>query len=261
MTAAQLAALNSGVTAATVTQVATNTSAIAGKQDTLTAGANIQINSTTISATDTTYSNGTGLNLSGTTFSVDFTEVATATQGGKADTALQPNDNITQLNNNAGYQANVIETIKVNGTAQSVSSKTVNISVPSAVTEATVSGWGFTKNVGTVTSVNNVSPVNGNVTITIPDSATWGNITGTLSNQTDLNSALNGKQATLVSGTNIKTINNTSLLGSGNIDIQGGGSITVDTTLSTTSTNPVQNKVVTSAIQSKTSVTFVDWSV
>lgn len=35
---------------------------------------------------------------------------------------------------------------------------------------------------------------------------------------------ITGKQATLVSGTNIKTINNTSLLGSGNIDIQGGGS-------------------------------------
>ena len=32
---------------------------------------------------------------------------------------------------------------------------------------------------------------------------------------------LNGKQDTLVSGTNIKTINNTSLLGSGNIDISG----------------------------------------
>ena len=33
--------------------------------------------------------------------------------------------------------------------------------------------------------------------------------------------SLDGKQATLVSGTNIKTINNESLLGSGNIDIQG----------------------------------------
>lgn len=36
-------------------------------------------------------------------------------------------------------------------------------------------------------------------------------------------SAVSGKQDTLVSGTNIKTINNQSLLGSGNIDIQGGG--------------------------------------
>ena len=35
--------------------------------------------------------------------------------------------------------------------------------------------------------------------------------------------AVAGKQDILVSGTNIKTINNTSLLGSGNIEIQGGG--------------------------------------
>lgn len=34
---------------------------------------------------------------------------------------------------------------------------------------------------------------------------------------------MSGKQATLVSGTNLKTINNESLLGSGNISIQGGG--------------------------------------
>lgn len=35
--------------------------------------------------------------------------------------------------------------------------------------------------------------------------------------------SLDGKQATLVSGTNIKTINNQSILGSGDITIQGGG--------------------------------------
>ena len=50
-------------------------------------------------------------------------------------------------------------------------------------------------------------------------SVAWGDITGTLSTQTDLQSALDAKQATLVSGTNIKTINSTSLLGSGNISI------------------------------------------
>lgn len=38
----------------------------------------------------------------------------------------------------------------------------------------------------------------------------------------DVQTAVSGKQDTLVSGTNIKTINNQSLLGSGNIDIQGG---------------------------------------
>ena len=44
---------------------------------------------------------------------------------------------------------------------------------------------------------------------------------------------LDTKQATLVSGTNIKTINNNSLLGSGNIDIQGG-SIDIVTSWETT---------------------------
>lgn len=37
----------------------------------------------------------------------------------------------------------------------------------------------------------------------------------------ELTTQLNGKQATLVSGTNIKTINNESILGSGNIDVGG----------------------------------------
>ena len=41
--------------------------------------------------------------------------------------------------------------------------------------------------------------------------------------QTQIDNAVNGKQDTLVSGENIKTINSQSLLGSGNIEIQGGG--------------------------------------
>lgn len=90
-------------------------------------------------------------------------------------------------------------------------------------------------------------------------SATWGSIGGTLSSQTDLQSALDGKQAagsyatgggtatgtntgdnatnsqysglaaskqdTLVSGTNIKTINGSSVLGSGDLVISGGSGI------------------------------------
>lgn len=44
-----------------------------------------------------------------------------------------------------------------------------------------------------------------------------------------VDTGLSGKQATLVSGTNIKTINNQSLLGSGNINISGGGDISIKT--------------------------------
>ena len=51
--------------------------AIAGKQDALTAGNNITISNNTISATDTTYSAGTGLTLNGTQFSVDTSTIAT----------------------------------------------------------------------------------------------------------------------------------------------------------------------------------------
>jgi hypothetical protein len=61
-------------------------------------------------------------------------------------------------------------------------------------------------------------------------------------------SDLAAKQATLVSGTNIKTINGSSLLGSGDLAIAGGGgsgtvtsvtSATTDATVATTTTTPV----------------------
>ena len=48
-------------------------------------------------------------------------------------------------------------------------------------------------------------------------SSVWGLITGAVSDQTDLQSELDNKQDNLVSGTNIKTLNSTSLLGSGDI--------------------------------------------
>lgn len=70
-------------------------------------------------------------------------------------------------------------------------------------------------------------------------STLWGKITDKISN----------KQDELVSGTNIKTINGNSLLGSGNITINTSG--TIDSALSTTSTNPVQNKVITNALSNK----------
>ena len=54
--------------------------------------------------------------------------------------------------------------------------------------------------------------------------AEWGDITGTLSTQTDLQGELDDKQDTLVSATNIKTINGTSVLGSGDLAVGGGDS-------------------------------------
>ncbi len=61
-----------------------------------------------------------------------------------------------------------------------------------------------------------------------------------------ITAATSTKQDTLVSGTNIKTINNQSLLGSGNIDIQGGGG-TVESAITSGSTNAVESKAIWSA--------------
>ena len=68
-----------------------------------------------------------------------------------------------------------------------------------------------------------------------------------------ITAATSTKQDTLVSGTNIKTINGETLLGEGNIEIQGGsGGVTVDTSLDSGSTNPVANSAITNAIYNQT---------
>lgn len=119
------------------------------------------------------------------------------------------------------------------------------------VNTAIYTGDGFsgtTVNVGQIVcgNVNNIASVqtlslsgtggafalSGTGILTMPnaDTSTRGLLTST-----DWNT-FNNKQATLVSGTNIKTINGTSLLGSGDITISGGG-ITIGTTTITSGTN------------------------
>lgn len=60
------------------------------------------------------------------------------------------------------------------------------------------------------------------------------------------------KQDELVSGTNIKTINNQSVLGAGNLEV--GGSITVDTQVNDSSTNPVENRAIADYVDSEISL-------
>lgn len=84
---------NSGfITNAALTGYATTSdlsSGLAGKQNTLTAGSNIQINGNTISATDTTYTAGTGINITNGVISSTATSAAwgdiTGTLSNQAD--------------------------------------------------------------------------------------------------------------------------------------------------------------------------------
>lgn len=125
------------------------------KQDTLVSGTNIKtINNTSILGSGNidiqgggSYTAGTGIDITN-----DVIKVTSAISTGAAlgATAIQPTD---------------LATVATSGDYDDLINKPT---IPSAVTEATVSGWGFTKNTGTVTSVNNISPVNGNVTLSIP---------------------------------------------------------------------------------------------
>ena len=63
-------------------------------------------------------------------------------------------------------------------------------------------------------------------------------------NLSALNTELGTKQATLVSGNNIKTINNTSILGSGDITISGGGSSLTPTDVKTSAYTASTNDLV-----------------
>lgn len=65
---------------------------------------------------------------------------------------------------------------------------------------------------------------------------------------------LGGKQPTLVSGTNIKTINNESLLGEGNIDIQGGSSVNVVQATGTSTSDVMSQDAVTKAFNTYTAI-------
>jgi hypothetical protein len=90
--------------------------------------------------------------------------------------------------------------------------------------------------------------------VVLPSATSIGSVTSTeigyMSGVTSaVQTQLNAKQATLVSGTSIKTINGTSLLGSGDIVISGGGS--VDSVPTDGSSNAVSSDGVFDALATK----------
>ena len=95
-------------------------------------------------------------------------------------TALQPNDNVSDLVNDSGYITGITSsdvTTALGYTPYSNSNPSGYITGITSGDVTTALGYtpydssnpnGYTSNVGTVTSVNNVSPVSGNVTLPIP---------------------------------------------------------------------------------------------
>lgn len=124
----------------------------------------------------------TGITSSDVTTALGYTPYNSSNPSGYI-TGINSSDVTTALgytpynsSNPNGYTSNVGTVTSVNN-VQPINGN-VTISIPSQVTESTVSGWGFTKNTGTVTSVNNVSPVNGNVSLSIPSDISSNKING-----------------------------------------------------------------------------------
>lgn len=137
-----------------------------------TAWTNVQINNNVISATDTTYSAWTNI-------TIDANNEISAT-----DTTYSAGANITIDANN-----------EISATDTTYSAWT-NVNIDSnnviSATDTTYTAWA------------NVQISNNNVISATDSKATWWNISWTLTDQTDLNTALGWKQDTLIAGTNIQ---------------------------------------------------------
>ena len=212
-------------------------------------------------------------------------EFATSAQGSLADSALQPNDNITELNNNAGYitgidsedvtnalgytpydstnpngfisgitssdvttalgytpynssnpndyQENVIESIEVNGTAQTVSEKTVNITVPTDTSD-------LTNNAGYITSSS--LPTVNNATITFQkNGSTVETITLNQSADETVNFAIPTQASDINAVPTSRTINNKALSANISLDSTDVGALSSSTTINDLTTTAQQN--------------------
>ena len=108
----------------------------------------------------------------------------------------------------------------------SISDNVVTIEYPT-ITNVTIIGTSY-DNYWTIKAISETSSVTPLIDQVSANTTALGAVDSRLAEDEEvtaagLNALNESKQDTLVSGTNIKTINNESILGSGNIDIQGGG--------------------------------------
>lgn len=171
----------------------------------------------------TTARSNLGLGSAATTASTAY---ATAAQGTTADSALQPAGNGGSLTGLTKTQVGLANADNTSDASKPVSTATQTAldAKQSTSAKGTANGYAGLDGAGLVP----LSQLPG-----LP--AAWGTITGVLATQTDLQNALDAKQATLVSGTNIKTVNGSTLLGSGDLTVNAAdpsytpGSFTVAT--------------------------------
>lgn len=198
------------------------------KQDLLVSGTNIKtINNTSILGSGnidiqegSSYSAGTGIDITNGVISNTITSYDDL-----SDLPTIPTQTSELLNDSDFVSENELSEVAFTGSYTSLS----NIpEIPDATSDLTNDGDGtypflLNKSSGYYDGIGTL----GGATAQSRNLAyTWDNgviqESHTIANYDDLTNELATKQDTLISGTNIKTINNNSLLGSGNINISGG---------------------------------------
>jgi hypothetical protein len=218
-------ALTGGATTANTfgTIATTGTTTIGGtaQTGTITVGQSTASNTTNIQAGATTSGNTKTINFGTAGLSGSTTSISIGSAVSGATTNVTANGTWTYANTIVG---------SINGNAATVTDGVVTTGAyadPSWITSLN-----YSKLTGTVPTWNqNTTGTAAGITgKTTPSGALVGTSdTQTLTNKTITfaDNTLTGVQATLVSGTNIKTINGSSILGSGDLDIEGGsGGIT-----------------------------------
>ena len=146
---------------------------------------------------DGVYASLSGKPTLGTAAATDAVAYASAAQGAKADSALQPAGSGASL---TGLTKEQVGLSNVDNTSDA--SKPVSTATQTALDGKQVAG-SYASGTGSANGTN----------------------TGDNATNTQYSGLAASKQETLVSGTNIKTINGSSVLGSGNLVVGGGASI------------------------------------
>ena len=172
--------------------------ATSGKQDTLIAGTNIDITNNTVSVTGITIPDVSQFITSGQAQSQIDSAIA-------SETARTESTYLKEHQSLSAYST----TVQVQGMIDSAKTE-VEAEIPTKTSELT-NDSGFLTEHQSLSAYSTTQEMN-----------------------TAISNATSGKQDTLVSGTNIKTVNNQSILGAGNIEISGGTTYSAGTNIDIT---------------------------
>lgn len=240
---------------------------LSGKQDKLTSGTNIKtINNQSILGSGNIDIQGGGsesVAWSDITGKPDFKAVATS--GSYDDLTNKPAipTKTSDLTNNSGFVNDYQLSGKQDKLVSGTNIKTINNESILGSGNITTASQSELTNIATtvgnqasaITALNTAVFKNGNNQFDVVNGridSVSSVLDSALTDIENVETAVADKQDTLVSGTNIKTVNGNSLLGSGNIEIVGSG--TIDNEMSNSSTNAVQNNVITQNILSVTPI-------